>query len=589
MRLRAYAAYIKITLKLTLRDRVVLFFNFLMPLLFFIAFGEGMGAETSPGAMSQVLSLVLMFGVLGTGFFGGGIRATMDREAGILRRFKVAPITPAPLLAASMITGWAVFLPSVVFFVLLARWRYGWDQPLNFVSLLIVVSAGVLAFRSMGLIIASVTNSMQESQIIAQLLYMPMLLLSGAAVPLHILPDWLQRVAQFLPATHFYLGTQGILVRHETAWDNRMALGAMLLAMAAGFWVSMKLFRWEKDEKVKPAAKLWLAGVMVPFLLIGAWQMIDRRNEAKVKMIERQSRRSQSWLIRDVRIFTGDGTVIERGGVLVRNSRIEQIYAGASPDPKDVRAEAVEAGGRTLLPALIDSGVALSQPGGRISQEAIEEALKAYAYCGVGALAVPRDPQGIAELARRKVDSGEWLGPQILPAPPAPVLSLTAAQTASGDLSLLRDDLSQQFFPAPYLQSLASLASARKPAPEALQQAIGALRLAREQGALPSPSGGAAGWLQLHGPGLVHELGLWVEAGIAPGDALIAATASAADRAGAGDRLGRIRPGLDATLLIVDGNPLEDIRALGRIHSVFVRGERISRGELASQNKKAEK
>lgn len=589
MRLRAYAAYIKITLKLTLRDRVVLFFNFLMPLLFFIAFGEGMGAETSPGAMSQVLSLVLMFGVLGTGFFGGGIRATMDREAGILRRFKVAPITPAPLLAASMITGWAVFLPSVVFFVFLARWRYGWDQPLNFVSLLIVVSAGVLAFRSMGLIIASVTNSMQESQIIAQLLYMPMLLLSGAAVPLHILPDWLQRVAQFLPATHFYLGTQGILVRHETAWDNRTALGAMLLAMAAGFWVSMKLFRWEKDEKVKPAAKLWLAGVMVPFLLIGAWQMVDRRNEAKVKMIERQSRRSQSWLIRDVRIFTGDGTVIERGGVLIRNSRIEQIYAGAAPDPKDVRAEAVEAGGRTLLPALIDSGVALSQPGGRISQEAVEEALKAYAYCGVGALAVPRDPQGIAELARRKVDSGEWLGPEILPAPPAPVLSLTAAQTAAGDLSLLRDDLSQQFFPAPYLQSIASLASARKPAPEALQQAIGALRLAREQGALPSPSGGAGGWLQLHGPGLVHELGLWVEAGIAPGDALMAATAAAADRAGAGGRLGRIRPGLDATLLIVDGNPLEDIRALGRIHSVFVRGERIARGELASQNKKAEK
>jgi hypothetical protein len=328
---------------------------------------------------------------------------------------------------------------------------------------------------------------------------------------------------------------------------------------------------------------------MVPFLLIGAWQMIDRRNEAKVKMIERQSRRSQSWLIRDVRIFTGDGTLIERGGVLIRNSRIEQIYAGAAPDPKDVRAEAVEAGGRTLLPALIDSGIALSQPGGRISQEAIEEALKAYAYCGVGALAVPRDPQGIADLARRKVDSGEWLGPEILPAPPAPVLSLTAAQAAAGDLSLLRDDLSQQFFPAPSLQSLASLASARKPAPEALQQAMGALRIASEQGALPSPSGGAGGWLQLHGPGLVHELGLWVEAGIAPGDALIAATASAADRAGAGGRLGRVRPGLDATLLIVDGNPLEDIRSLGRIHSVFVRGERLARGELASQNKKTEK
>jgi ABC-type multidrug transport system permease subunit len=583
--LRACAAYIKITLKLTLRDRVVLFFNFLMPLLFFVAFGEGMGAKTSPGAMAQVLSLVLMFGVLGTGFFGGGIRATMDREAGILRRFKVAPITPLPLLVASMVTGWAVFLPSVALFVGLARWRYGWDQPLNLGSLLIVVTAGVLAFRSMGLIIASVANSMQESQIMAQLLYMPMLLLSGAAVPLHILPDWLQKLAQFLPATHLYLGTQGILVRGETAWDNRTAIGAMLLAMMAGLWISIKLFRWEKEEKVKPAAKLWLAGVMVPFLLIGAWQLHDKRNETKLRMLERQSRRSQTWLIRDVRIFPGEGAVIERGGVLIRNGRIEKVYSGATPSPDEVRAEALDAGGRTLLPALIDSGIALPESSAQ-HKDAAERALAAYVYCGVGGLQIAPGPNGLAEAARSKVASGEWLGPEILVSPPVPVISLTSAQAAAGDLSILSRELTLQFFSDGYLQSLAALASGRRPAPDAYEKAVAALKQAYAQGQLPSPSGGAAGWLGLHGPGLVHELELWAEAGIPPREALRAATATAADRAGAGARLGRVREGLGATLLVVDGNPLEDIRALGRIHSVFVLGERIARGELASRNKK---
>lgn len=589
MRLRAYAAYTAITLKLTLRDRVVLFFNFLMPLLFFVAFGEGMGAKTSPGAMSQVLSLVLMFGVLGTGFFGGGIRATMDREAGILRRFKVAPITPAPLLAASMITGWAVFIPSVALFISLARWRYGWDQPLNLGSLLIVVSIGVLAFRSMGLIIASVANSMQESQIIAQLLYMPMLLLSGAAVPLQILPDWLQKLAQFLPATHLYLGTQGILVRGETAWDNRDSIGAMLLAMAVALWVSIKLFRWEKDEKVKPAAKLWIAGVMVPFLLMGAWQLYDKRNETRIRMLERQSRRSQSWLIRDVRIFTGDGAVIERGGVLIRNSRIEKVYEGATPDPDAVRAEALEAGGRTLLPALIDSGIQLPVGKGNPSGDAVERALAAYVYSGVGGLSVVRDPGGLADAVRARVDSGEWLGPEILPGAAPPPVSLTAAQAAAGDLAVIHDDLAQQFFAGPYLQGLAALRGHHQPFPGALEKAAAALRLLFERGELPPPCSAAAGWLQLHGPGLVHELALWVEAGIPPREALRAATSAAAQRAGAASRLGRVREGLDATLLVVDGNPLEDIRALGRIHSVFVRGERIARGELASKNKKSQK
>ena len=127
--LKPYIAYIRTTLRLTLRDRLVLFFNYLMPLIFFFAFGEGFGARTSAGSLSQVVTMVLMLGVLGTGFFGGGMRATMERESGILRRFKVAPITPAPILAASIITGWLVFLPTVLFFLLVARLRYGMEFP----------------------------------------------------------------------------------------------------------------------------------------------------------------------------------------------------------------------------------------------------------------------------------------------------------------------------------------------------------------------------------------------------------------------------------------------------------------------------
>lgn len=588
MRLKAYFAYLKFTLLLTSRDRVVLFFNYLMPLLFFIAFGEGLGAGTSPGAMSQVVSMVIIFGVLGTGFFGGGIRATMDREAGILRRFKVAPITPAPILAASLVTGWAVFMPSVFLFLLLARWRYGWEGPPNLGSLLVIVTAGVLAFRSIGLIIASVVNSMQESQIIAQLLYMPLLLLSGATVPLNILPAWLQKVAQFLPATHLYLGTQGILVRGETAWENRSALGAMLLATAAGFLVSLKLFRWEKDEKVRPAAKLWIAGVLLPFLAIGAWQFRDQQNERKMKILERQTRRSQSWLIRDARIFRGDGAVVERGAVLVRNGRIERVFDGSAPSPKELRAEPLDAGGRTLLPALIDSGVILQagRPGEAIAEDRI---LASYLYCGVGAIAAEPDARGGLLALKRRVDEGELLGPEIFAASGLAAFSLTALQAAAGDASILSDDLAQQFYPAGWLQRLAALASQRPKQPEAFRAAQEQLRAMWRNGELPAPSGAAAGWLGLHGPALVHELALWVDSGVPAAAALEAATGRAAARLGAAGRLGCVREGCEATLLLVDGNPLEDVSALRRIHSVFARGERIARGELASQNKSDEK
>ncbi|MGC8759228.1 MAG: ABC transporter permease [Bryobacteraceae bacterium] len=584
MRLKSYLAYLRITLLLTSRDRVVLFFNYLMPLLFFIAFSEGLGAGTNPGAMSQVVSMVIIFGVLGTGFFGGGIRATMDREAGILRRFKVAPITPAPILAASLVTGWALFLPSVFLFILLAKWRYGWQVPGNVFSLLVVVTAGVLAFRAMGLIIASVVNSMQESQIIAQLLYMPLLLLSGATIPLHILPAWLQKLAQFLPATHLYLGTQGILVRGETAWDNRTAIGAMLLAAAAGFLISLKLFRWEKEEKIRPAAKLWLAAVLLPFIAIGAWQLRSEDSQRKMRILERQSRRSQSWLIRDARIFPGSGPVIERGAVLVRNGRIERVFNGPAPSSKELRAETLEAGGRTLLPALIDSGAVL--PAASAGEDRV---LASYVYCGVGAIVVTPDARGAVLALKRRIDQGELLGPEIFLAMSPPAISLAAAQAASGDTSILAGDLAQQFYAPGWLQGLAANAARRPAQPELFQAARQRLRALWQSGELPPPAGAAAGPLGLPGPALVHELTLWTQAGVPAPRALEAATAGAAARLGAQGRLGCVREGCEATLLLVDGNPLEDIGALSRIHSVFLKGERVSRAELASQNKSDEK
>ena len=57
------------------------------------------------GTAVYVVSMVLTMGVLGNGFFGAGMRAAQDREQNILRRFKVAPITPAPLLLSSLAPG----------------------------------------------------------------------------------------------------------------------------------------------------------------------------------------------------------------------------------------------------------------------------------------------------------------------------------------------------------------------------------------------------------------------------------------------------------------------------------------------------
>jgi imidazolonepropionase-like amidohydrolase len=51
----------------------------------------------------------------------------------------------------------------------------------------------------------------------------------------------------------------------------------------------------------------------------------------------------------------------------------------------------------------------------------------------------------------------------------------------------------------------------------------------------------------------------------------------------AGQRIGTIEKGKEATLLVVDGNPLQDIHALSAIATVFFKGERVVRSELFEQ------
>ncbi len=74
-----------------------------------------------------------------------------------------------------------------------------------------------------------------------------------------------------------------------------------------------------------------------------------------------------------------------------------------------------------------------------------------------------------------------------------------------------------------------------------------------------------------YGTSLHRELGLLVDAGLSPADALRSATILAAEHFGLSDR-GVIAAGRRADLVLVDGDPLSDINAVGNIAAVWCAG-----------------
>src|SRR5438067_10895 len=731
--MKAFLALTRIDLKLALRNRSVLFFNYFFPLIFFFVFGYSMHAEQG-SRIIQVITMVTAIGILGNGLFGAGMRAVQDRETDVLRRYKVTPITPVPLLAASMVTGVVLYLPGLIVNLILANRLFGMVIPPNIGSLFLFAIIACVAFRSIGLIIASVVNSSQESLILIQPLYMAMLFLSGATFPLSFFPDWLQIVTQFIPATYLMIGLGGILQHGESVVHNWQSVIALIVTALIGLLIATKLFRWEKEEKLRNSAKLWVLAALAPFVFLGMYQAWSRQDLAKAKILARDIERGKTWLIQNARVFVGDGRVIESASILIKGGKIAEIYEGTAPEAKTLKADLVEAAGKTVLPGLIDVHVHLGATGGFYddytkfdAKKAIEREMRAYLFCGVTSVRSAGDAVDDMLKVRKLFGSGEKLGTELflcgplftaegghgteygkfLPEPlrPAfiaqfvrtpksaeearkqvdalasqridaikgvleagapgysfnrmdvnllravteeahgknlpvavhngnaqdvveagslpsdavehgsfadeisdatiaemkakgiaydPTLSVVEGFTsfARGDMSLLKRSLVQQVTQKELLDGTERSASKHeldgmreglKHYPMSLD--IGSKNLLKAwRAGVPLVTGSDAGnFLVLHGPTVQREVELWVAAGIPVEVALQAATLNSAKLLRADSRMGTAEKGKEATLLNVDGNPLQDVRALSSVSAVFMKGERVNRTALLQE------
>jgi len=271
----------KARMLLALRNRAFLFFSLVMPLAFLFLY-LGIFGRGNPAAATYLMGPVLGLTVMGS-FWGLSVQLVMFREQGILRRFRLAPVGPGAMLASSILSNYILTLPTVILEFLLARWIFHMDHFGNLWGVWAFVTLGTVTFAAFGLIVASVTNTMQETQVINNAIWFVFLFLSGATIPLPVLPAWVQGLAVFLPPTYLITGLQRVLVAGATLWQVRAELIALAAGSALAFFISMQLFRWEPEEKVTGQAKAWAAATIVPFLLLGVWESAQGqlRNDSK--------------------------------------------------------------------------------------------------------------------------------------------------------------------------------------------------------------------------------------------------------------------------------------------------------------------
>ncbi len=235
---------------LFIREPAAFFFTLTFPVLFIVLLGLVFGNEPGaafPGPFGYVdysTPAMTVLIIVSVGLMGIPVQTATARENKVLRRFRVAPVRAMTYVGASVLVYFLMSLLGMALTITAARVLFG----LRFVGSWIDVTAAFTlvsaAFFSAGYVIASVAATPRIALVVGQLLFFPMMFLSGAALPLQIMPAGLRSVAEMLPMTHAVLLLQSLWFGQP--WSNSMThVLVMVATMVVGLVLSANLFRWE--------------------------------------------------------------------------------------------------------------------------------------------------------------------------------------------------------------------------------------------------------------------------------------------------------------------------------------------------------
>lgn len=255
---------------LSYRVKIAFFFTFVFPMMFFFIYFS-LFAKGNPQTVAALMGPLISFSVISNALFGLSVQLVTMRERDMLRRYHLAPITPAQMVGSRLLSNYLLFIPLVALQYLLAVWWYHMPVHGSLWALWLVFSLGYLALGAIGLVVAGIVDTVQEATVWNQILFFALLFLTGTTLPLISLPGFIQHLALFMPPTLMILGSAGIMLGGQGLLQNWQVIIGLLLITISSLGLGVALFRWEKEEKTTRRQRLRAALALVPLLLVGIW------------------------------------------------------------------------------------------------------------------------------------------------------------------------------------------------------------------------------------------------------------------------------------------------------------------------------
>lgn len=203
------AHQVRFDLRSSLRNPRARFFTFFFPIVLLVVFNGVFGnGHTLVYGTRVALSRFYVPGILAMSIVVASyanlvISLTSLREAGVLKRRRATPVSPAVLVAGQAISTVVVTVVMATLLLLIAKVFYGVGMSGGaLVAIAITTAVATLSFACIAYAVSILVGSPDAAQPIVQATMLPLWFISGVFIPTASLSSGLRAVGNLFPVAH---------------------------------------------------------------------------------------------------------------------------------------------------------------------------------------------------------------------------------------------------------------------------------------------------------------------------------------------------------------------------------------------------
>ena len=182
----------------------------------------------------MIPALMIMLMVMVGGFLPA-LNLVSEKELGTIEQINVTPVSRLTFTLSKLIPFWVICLLELALCMALALLVYGLPVAGSAGAIFLAALLFIIVMSSIGVIIANLSDTMQQTMFLMLFIVLSFILLSGLMTPVESMPLWAQHFTRLLPPTYMVEIMRAVYLRGTTVAElsgSYLALAAFALTFA---------------------------------------------------------------------------------------------------------------------------------------------------------------------------------------------------------------------------------------------------------------------------------------------------------------------------------------------------------------------